>query len=188
MMNEYQYDETFDKLNALPGPGEYESCTFTNCQLSSADLSAYRFSDCVFDTCDLSLVQLNGTGLRSIQFQHSKLIGIRFDDVNKLGLDLNFHSCQLENSSFFELDLKGIQVKSCNLQHVDFSGAKLIQAIFDYCDLLHSTFEQTDLTQADFSTSYNLDLNPVLNQVKNLKISQADAASLLSHLGIQVPN
>ena len=57
-------DKIFENLDftvKLLPKGEYESCSFINCNLSNADLSHYTFIDTNFINCNLSLIKINIT-------------------------------------------------------------------------------------------------------------------------------
>ncbi len=64
-------EEIFDKINftenLLP-KGDYEYCTFINCDFSNSDLSDIRFKECKFIDCNLSMVNLSETILHDIKF------------------------------------------------------------------------------------------------------------------------
>lgn len=50
-MEDYIEDKEFDKLNFTEKPlrkGEYEYCTFLNCDFSNSDLNQIIFSECEF--------------------------------------------------------------------------------------------------------------------------------------------
>ena len=74
---EIQEDQTFEKIDYTLTPfivGEYEKCTFTQCNLANAVLSNTTFSDCTFIGCNMSLVKMIGTALRNVHFQDCKLL------------------------------------------------------------------------------------------------------------------
>ena len=57
--------ENIDFTVKLLPKGEYESCSFINCNLSNLDVSHYTFIDTNFVGCNLSLLKLNNTILRT---------------------------------------------------------------------------------------------------------------------------
>jgi uncharacterized protein YjbI with pentapeptide repeats len=67
MGQEYILEKTFDKTDVkekhLP-KGEYELCTFINCDFSNSDLANIVFIDCIFENCNLSMVGLTKTAFR----------------------------------------------------------------------------------------------------------------------------
>ena len=72
-------DKIFENIDFTVKPlpkGEYESCSFIHCNLSSVDVSHYTFIDTNFVGCNLSLLKLNNTILRDISFKGCKMIGL----------------------------------------------------------------------------------------------------------------
>jgi len=54
-------DSTFDKIDYTENPlpkGEYESCSFLNCDFSDSNLSEVIFMECEFENCNLSMAKL----------------------------------------------------------------------------------------------------------------------------------
>src|SRR5690554_402898 len=54
--------------------GDYELCTFINCNFANSDLSNIRFIDCEFHDCNLSAVKLGGTSLQDVRFNNCKML------------------------------------------------------------------------------------------------------------------
>ena len=86
--------------------GEYEDCSFVNCNFSQIDLSNFIFINCHFIGSNLSLVKLINTVFREVVFKECKMIGLFFDKVNSFGLALSFEQCNLSNSSFYQTKIK----------------------------------------------------------------------------------
>ena len=95
--------------------GDYESCTFINCDLSGSDLSDINFFECEFLECNLSLVKLTQTSFREAKFKNCKLLGLHFEECNSLILSLSFEGCSLDLCSFNKLKLKNTLFKNKNL-------------------------------------------------------------------------
>jgi uncharacterized protein YjbI with pentapeptide repeats len=90
----------------LPVKGEYEGCVFSGCNFANGDLSDFKFTGCTFSGCNLSLVGLNKTTFWRTKFKDCKMLGLRFDTCNQLGLSLSFDSCQLNHASFYRVKIK----------------------------------------------------------------------------------
>ncbi len=185
----YFVDEKFEFLNTSETPlekGEYEDCTFINCQLDQADLQSFSFSDCQFEMCDLSMANLKNAAFQHVKFKNCKLLGLRFEECNKFILTLDFEGCMLNYSSFYQLNLKKINFANCQLQEVDFTETDLTQARFDQCDLHLATFERTILEKADFRTAVHFAIHPETNRLKKAKFSTKGLSGLLTQYNILI--
>jgi fluoroquinolone resistance protein len=176
-------DKIFDKIDEL-AKGEYDSCTFKNCNFSNKDLSQFAFTDCTFNSCDFSLVKLNKTSFRDVQFKDCKMLGLRFDTCNDFGLSFSFTNCQLNHSSFYKSHIVKTVFKDSQLEDVDFAEADLTASIFDNCNLLQAIFDRTILEKADLRTSYNYFIDPEVNQIKKAKFSVDGLVGLLAKYDI----
>ncbi|MGB0930245.1 MAG: pentapeptide repeat-containing protein [Chitinophagales bacterium] len=65
-----------------------------------------NFAECVFEHCDFSMTNLANTTLREVEFKDCKLLGTRFEDCNAFLLKMGFRDCQMNLSSFNQLQLK----------------------------------------------------------------------------------
>ncbi len=182
-------DKVFEKIDFAITPftrGEYEYCTFVNCDLSNLDLSESSFLECAFNRCNLSLAKLVNTTLRGIQFNDCKMLGLRFDDCNKFCLSFRCKECTLDHSSFYQLKLKKIHFAQCLLRETDFSECDLSEAIFAACDLTLAMFENTNLEKADLRTSINYTIDPTKNKIKKAKFALSQITGLLQQHDIVI--
>lgn len=185
MVEKYATDEVFDRIDALE-KGEYENCTFNNCNFSDRDLSEYKFSDCIFNDCNLSLAKLNKTALRDVKFSNCKMLGLRFDACHELGLSVAFESCQLNHSSFYKTKIKKTVFRNCQLHEVDFAEADLTSSVFDDCDLVRAVFDHTILEKGDLRTSYNYTIDPETNRIRKARFSLPGIPGLLDKYDIEI--
>lgn len=182
-------DETFDRLDHNETPlaaGEYEGCTFSNCQFHEADLSGYIFDDCSFVNCNMSMVKLSKTTLRDVVFSNCKMLGVRFDQCNSFGLSFHFDGCILDHSSFYQMKLKKISIRNTQLHEADLSGCDLTEAVLDNCDLRGATFDYTVLERADLRTAYNYSIDPERNKIGKARFSLNGVAGLLDKYNINI--
>ena len=189
MIKVYIEDKEYQDIDFTMEPlkiGNYENCVFNNCNFSSCKLSEIVFTDCEFEDCELSMIEIDKTAFRNINFKTSKLFGIQFENVNDLMLSMNFNNCQLNFSSFNKLNLRSTNFKNCNLQEVDFSETDLTKSIFDNCDLSGVTFEYTILEEVDFRTSRNYIIDPETNRIRKATFSIDGIAGLLSKYDIEI--
>jgi len=166
--------------------GEYEKCTFRNCDLSSADLSGILFVNSEFAGCNLSLAQLNKTTFRDVVFRECKMLGLQFQNCNKFAISFSFHHCVLNHSSFYQMKLKGTVFSHTLLHEVDFAGCDLTTAAFDTCDFSGAVFDRTILERADLRTAYNYSIDPEINKIKKAKFSLPAVTGLLHKYNIDI--
>lgn len=185
----YIVDKVFKSINFSIDsitPADFEGCNFENCIFSNTDLSNMNFIDCVFVSCDFSLAKVNNVTFSEVKFIGCKLLGLHFEDCNKLGLSFTFENCQLNLSSFYKLGLKNIRLKNCNLQEVDFTKSDLTNSIFDNCNLSATVFDNTILERADFRTAKNFSIDPEKNSINKAKFSLLGVVGLLDKYNIEI--
>jgi fluoroquinolone resistance protein len=190
-------EKTFDKIDFtqnLLNKGEYEYCTFLNCDLSYTDLSEFKFLECEFSGCNISLAKLTQTALKDIKFQNCKMLGLNFGDCNEFGFAVSFDTCILDRASFVDptsalkkrVKLKQTVFKNSQLYEVDFTECDLSSAVFDNCDLIGAIFKDTILEKADLRTAINYSIDPELNRIKKAKFSRSGIAGLLDKYDIEI--
>ena len=191
MSQAFTQDQIFDKLDFTQEPlpkGEYENCIFTNCNFEETNLNDIKFMDCNFQDCNWSLVQLNGTVLREVKFKDCKMLGLQFETCNDFGLSFSFENCQLNHSTFFQMNIKKTIFRNCQLREIDFSESNLSNVIFDNCDLAQAIFINTVLDKADFRTAYNYSIDPESNRLKKAKFSILGISGLLDKYDLIIEN
>lgn len=185
----FNEQKIFERINYSENPlpkGEYDHCSFVNCNFSGTDLSGINFTECEFNGCNLSLTKTIQTAIRNITFKDCKLMGIHFARCNEFLFAANFENCILDHSSFYKRNLKNTKFINCILKEVDFTECNLSNSIFDHCDLLNTTFDNTILEKADLISSYNYAINPETNRIKKAKFSIAGAIGLLRQYDIEI--
>lgn len=189
MSDPYYLDREFKRvdysLTALK-KGEYEGCTFVNCNFLNADLSEIIFAECSFNDCDLSAVNIKKTVLRELDFHNCKLLGLQFKDCNDFLFSANFNDSRLDLSSFYGLNLRYCRFRSCSLKKVDFAGSDLSSVVLDQCDLAGALFENSILEVTDFRTAYNFNIDPDTNRIKNASFSREGLGGLLHKYQIKI--
>lgn len=186
---EYYSDQVFENQRYTEESlafGEYEGCTFINCDFNKAALSSYKFIDCLFRGCNLSMVAMVATVWNKVRFVDCKMLGLHFESASPIGMLVQFEHCVLNHSSFYQTKIHQTRFHTCSLAEVDFTGADLKGASFANCDLRLAHFERTNLEKADFSSAYNLAMNPNNNQLKNAVFSQHNIAGLLDIFKIKI--
>jgi uncharacterized protein YjbI with pentapeptide repeats len=189
MESVYIEDENFEKrdFTATPLPlGEYENCTFKDCEFANTDLREIRFVDCTFLSCNLTMAHLAGTVLRDINFINCKMVGLHFENCSQFALSFSIDNCNLMHASFFRTKIKSTVFKNSVLHDVDFTDCDLSGCVFDRCDFKGAKFDNTIIEKADFSTAFNYSIDPEVNRMKKAKFSMAGVAGLLDKYDIVI--
>jgi fluoroquinolone resistance protein len=185
----YISDQSFTKIDVDLNPlvkAEYENCIFNSCDFSEINFAEFRFVKCQFVRCNLSMVRLYKTSFQEISFIDSKLLGIRFDNCNQLGLSFTFENCLLNYSSFQQTKIRKTIFRNCQMHELDFTESVLVQTVFDNCDLMRTQFHNCNMEYADFRTSYHFSIDPEVNRMKNAKFSVSGLAGLLGKYEIEI--
>ncbi len=187
MAEAYHADQNFEQtdIKAIP-PGEYDNCTFTHINFAAADLRGYTFLDCVFANCDMSNAVVKNTGMKTVQFDHCKLMGIQFTDCSPFLFAVGFKGCQLDYCSFYRLKMEKTVFEDCRLPEADFVETDLTEATFANCDLSGARFDHTVLHKADLHTANNFIIHPEVNNIKKARFSAQNLAGLLQSYDIVV--
>lgn len=164
----------------------YECCTFIECDLAEIDLIGSRFIECTFDGCNLANVGLRQVVMQDTVFKECKMIGLRMEDMDDLGLKIDFQECVLNFTSFYGMKLKKCQFSSCIMHDVDFSDSDLTGIDITDCDLTGATFDNTILEKSNLEGSYNFKINPTNNRIRGARFSKTELSGLLDSLGIIV--
>lgn len=157
---------------------EFEDCVFKNCKFFEVQFFNCRFENCTFDNCDLASVSIKHSSFRDVTCIDSKLTGIQWADAS-IPLDLAFHNCLLNYSSFIGVDLRKTELLRCQLKEVDFTEANLSKANLQYSDLTGARFINTNLEYTDLTNAINYSIHPDGNKLRKTKFSLPDALSLL---------
>ncbi len=176
---------TAERMGSLSA-GEYDTCQFENLDLSNQNLSGLQVFDGVFLRCNLSMVEIEGMVLRNVVFRECKLLGVRFDYCNSLGMSVSFENCQMNHSSFYQMELPKTHFKGCEMREVDFVQADFCGSLFENCNLAGAIFNQTILEKADFRSSINYQIHPIENRIRKAKFSYPGVLGLLDSFDIRI--
>lgn len=188
-MEETYRDREFSRDEVSNEPlakGEYDHCTFINCELTGADLSGYLFDSCTFTGCNLSMVKLNKTTLRDVTFEGCKMLGVHFYHCNKFGLSFSFDRCVLDHSSFYQMVVKGTKFIHTQMRETDLTACDMTGALFEGCDMTGATFDHTTLEKADMRTAYGYIIDPESNKIRKAKFSLTGVTGLLRQYDIEI--
>ena len=159
--------------------GDYEECSFVNCNFSQVDLATFMFINCTFIGSNLSLAKLINTIFREVIFKECKMTGLFFDTVNPFGFSCSFDHCNLSSSSFFKVKMKNAQFSNSTLVDVDFTECDINGSVLRNCDLTNAVFDQSNLEKVDFRTSYNYVIDIDRNRIKKSQHSLQSIHGLL---------
>jgi|TARA_B110000908_G_C10200761_1_gene425200 fluoroquinolone resistance protein len=182
------YNQTYEGMvlsqsNLSP---EYDVCTFTNSDFTGIDLRDVNFEECKFHNCNFTDVKIKNTAFKNVQFEECKMLGFQFSNCNPFLLEMNFNKCQLDYSSFYQLNLSKAKIENCSLKEADFVEAKLHKASFAGSNLYAATFDRTDLTQCDFRSAKNYSMDPNVNKLKGALFSKDEVLGLLVKYDIKI--
>jgi uncharacterized protein YjbI with pentapeptide repeats len=188
-MSGFVNDKVFTNKDFITTPlekAEYDSCRFVNCHFENSDLSSVGFIDCTFEDCNLTNAKLNGVSLHDVTFINCKLVGILFNNCEGFTFSPRFEGCQLNLSSFYQVNVSNVVFTKCRLHEVDFSKANLTGCMFVDCDLRSAVFSDTNLEKADLRNAYNFSIDPERNSLKKAKFSIQNVAGLLVKYGVEI--
>ncbi len=183
---EEYWDETYEniKISYLENI-DFDNCIFKNCTFHKAILKYCKFVECHFENCDLSLLTLQYCSFNDVNFNKSKCVGINWS-LCESSFVINFNECNLNMSSFHNLDLRHNKIISCNASEVDFEKTNLQSVDFKDTDLLNATFSNTNLKDTNLAQAKNYNINPNSNYIKQTKVSLPEAISFLNFLDLKL--
>ena len=189
-MDKPVYDnEAFDGLDyaekTVKGR-EFQTCIFKKCDLSNSSFLNSKFIDCVFEGCNLSLIKLGATYLNNVAFSNCKLLGVNFSECQGLLFTVGFNNCVLDLTSFLGRKMLNTRFVRSSLKEATFSQANVAGSVFDDCDLWGAIFNRTDLSGADFSTAYNYDIDPEINNIRKATFSASGVTGLLRKYELKI--
>jgi uncharacterized protein YjbI with pentapeptide repeats len=183
------YNQTFDQATNLPTQWAYqdfEQCIFNKLDLSNVVFANANFTNCRFENCHLSKVSLNNTKLDDVTFLGCNLTHVDFSLANTFGLRIAFQECKLDYTLFLNRNLKETHFHECSLKEAHFIKCELTGAIIKTCNLELTKFAENNLTGVDFSTSYNIQMDPDDNKLRKAKFSLYNLPGLLTKHGIVI--
>lgn len=166
--------------------GEFNCCTFRDCDFTNLFLAGTELIDCTFISCNLSMVRFENTILNQVKFINCKIVGADFGKCSAFLFHVSFEQCILNYSIFQKNDLKNTLFKNCQLWEAGFMESNLTGARFQECDLNNAVFEKNNLEKADFISSINYAIKPESNRLKKTKFALPEVLGLLKHLDIEI--
>ncbi len=186
VFREYVKTENVDFSESAPEKGDYENCSFINCNFAQTDLAGINFSDGLFVRCNLSMAGLRNTSFRKVTFRECKLMGTQFENCNPFLLEFNFEQCILDLSSFYKLKIRQTRFDQCSLRETDFTACDLTGSLFNNCDMSGAKFDNTVLDSSDFRTAMHYVINPENNSLRKAKFDRNGISGLLQQYDIWI--
>ena len=177
--------ERWDARHLL-GHTEFDEYRFVGCDLTGADLSRLRFTDCLFEGCNLSAAQLAGTALQNVAFEECKLLGLQFTACRDMLFGVHFDQCQLRYASFAGRVMPHTRFVGCQLNEADFADADLSGAVFQDCTLAGAVFQKTRLAAADFTTATGFIIDPESNPMTGARFTLDGLLVVVAKYGLIV--
>ncbi|MBO0929704.1 pentapeptide repeat-containing protein [Fibrella aquatilis] len=183
------YNQTFDPKGELPDSWhghDFEKCAFQKLDLSGAVFAKSNFINCQFEECNLSKINVGNTKFDEVNFVKCRLVQVDFGHCNPFGFSVGFGHCNLDFAVFLNRNMKKTRFDTCSLKEAHFLKCDLTGAVFQECDLELAKFGENNLTQVDFTSSYNIRLNPDDNKLKKAKFSLRHLPGLLSKYELDI--
>ena len=177
------YNQVFDQPDSLPDQWinqAFEQCVFRKLDVARMIFAGASFVNCRFEDCILTRVDLKNTKLYDVNFLTCQLAHVDFGLCNAFGFHVNFQTCQLDYTVFLNRKLKKANFTDCSIKEAHFLNCDLSGSVFKGCNLELTRFEANNLTQVDFSSSYNVVLDPDDNKVKKARFSIHELPGLLT--------
>lgn len=153
--------------------------------MQGRDLRGSKFVDCTVGSCDLAVAHGTDCSFLRVRFRECRLSGINWSLARKLET-VSFERCQLNDGSFFGLQLEKCEFAECVALGTSFRDANLANANFREANLSGAELVNCDLRGADFGGSHNYVLSPATNHVDKARFSLPGANNRLSGFGIIV--
>jgi uncharacterized protein YjbI with pentapeptide repeats len=186
-----------------------DHAAFTQCSLATSDLSDQEADDVLFEQAHLKRVMLARTRLTTAQlidvqcdvcdfagaeWEKAHLTRIEWAGCRLMGMklmeaqitDAVFKECNAEFALFWSSAFKAARFERCNLSGASFQEADLSGVVFKECDLSRADLRGAKLIGADLRGSKLDGLNVGIKELQGAIIEPAQAAQVVSLLGITV--
>ncbi len=181
-------DQVFSNLDLqkadLSGK-DFVRCTFDKMVLPESTWKGARLEDCVFQRCDLVRMQPSGMSAQGIAFANCRMMGVTWTQMG-VATAIGFEACNLQYSSFVDVNLTGVRFTSCRVLEANFVDCRLVGVDFSDSDMTGSRFEHCDLRNAQAAEAVGLFVDPSTNKVRDLRIGLATATLLATSFGMTV--
>jgi len=163
---------------------DIENCHFFKINFSFFDLSDKSFSNCKFEKCNFSNTNLENSTLDKVDFINSKIMWVKFSELNEYISEMNFLECNLSMCCFYWMKIRNTnfmdsEVIDCNFTRTNLSDSNLSNSNFD-----KTIFSETNLKNVDFRWSNNFAIDPNINKIEKTKFSPETVGLLLRNLDI----
>ncbi len=164
---------------------EFQSCTFRGVKLPASQWLGTLLEDCTFELCDLTNMLPRGLVARDVRFAECKLLGVDWANAAPHPR-LAFEACDLRYAAFSAMHLRKTPFLRSQITEATFVDVDLTESDFDGSDLAGTSFRECQLQKVDFSGARGLLLDPTKNRVKDARVSLEAAALLAASFGLRV--
>ena len=187
MASDFFTNQSFKKqdytTNLLP-KGEYDCCTFINCNFENSEIANITFLECEFIDCNLSNTNITHTKFQDVEFKNCKMVGLEFQNLDEFLRSFSFTECQLDYSTFIETNIDNTKFDNCKLIGVDFTEASAKKVKLLNCNLADAIFSKINLEQTDFYSAHNYTIEPHNNRLTKAIFNINQLEGLLKSTGI----
>lgn len=164
----------------------FENCEFYDCEFESVSFDSLKsnvFVDCKFNNCFLDNVSFSFSSLSNIEFNNCKIIGSSFASLSSCR-EIILKECNISYCLFNDQDFKDLIIKKCKVFDCDFTRSKMVHASLTENRFDNSNFNFADLTGADFSMSFNYEIDPTKAIIKDAMFDSPEVLGLLKSFQI----
>lgn len=109
---------TADLRNALAYRSTIRGCSFVNCEIGKADLSASTIEDCEFIDCDLDQAVFRSASIKRTRFLGGRAQYSSFENatLSQVKFDIDLHGADLRYAAAEEVDYSGSNLWGANIR------------------------------------------------------------------------
>ena len=165
----------------------FERCVFEGCDFHESRFTGSKFLNCTFNDCNLSVTRFDESVMKGVQFSNSKLTGVVFSPAGDSEMfSVYYDRCVIYSSNFLGLCLENTSFNQCEIIDTDFINIDLKGSFFKGTNLKGSRFQNANLSRVDFSTATNYSINPLVNNIREARFAGTEAFGLLNSFGIRL--
>jgi uncharacterized protein YjbI with pentapeptide repeats len=162
----------------------FEQAHLKRVTLARTQLTSAQMIDVQCDVCDFAGAEWEKTHLTRVEWAGCRLMGLKLMEAQIS--DVLFKECHAEFALFWSSVFKAARFERCNLSGASFQDADLSGVVFKECDLSRADLRGAKLAGADLRGSKLDGLNVGIKELQGAIIEPAQAALVVSLLGVTV--
>lgn len=163
---------------------EFTNVHFKDVKFNGSRFQRIFFKNCIFDNCDLSDSHFYEANLQNVSFNKCRLIGIVLTDARIQ--HVHFNQSNLQLASFGYSYQRYVIYDECILEESDFYENDLKDIDFTNSQLTGINLSQTSLNKIDLSNTFFTHLTVGLTDLKGCIVNENQAVSLAGLLGLVI--